>query len=341
MTALARGEVDRFIAHPDPRKPVILIYGPDAGLVSERAAAIASAAGVAAKETFEILRLDGDELAGDALRLTDLANSVGLFNSRQIIRIRVGPKNILPAVEKLLRAPPIDSAVILEAGDLKKTAPLRAACERSQNAAVIACYLDEPADVRRLIEESFRAAQISMEREALETLVSFLGGDRLSTRAEIDKLVAYAGAGGRIDPQDIDAIVGDVGAAAVTEAIDGAFSGDARAMLLALAKLTASGERPEGVLSAALTHAWSLAQGLAQVETGQSPRTVAERAVPFFRRRPLYERQLQIWRKEGLAATIRLIGESLLSARMHAAMASSLVDRTLLRIAMGARKNAA
>lgn len=340
MTALARGEIERFIASPDPRKPLVLIYGPDAGLVAERGAAIAASGGAASNGSFEILKFDGDELAGDPLRLADQANSVRLFSSRQIIRVRVGSKNIAPAIEPLLRAPPLDSLVIFEAGDLKKTAPVRAACEKSTSAAVIACYSDEPADVRRLIEESFRVARISTERDAIDALVALLGGDRLSTRAEIDKLVAYAGDGGRVDLEDVEAVVGDVGATALSEAIDGAFSGDTRAMLPALAKLAASGERPDGILSSALNHAWSLAQGLAQVEAGQPPRTVAERSVPFFRRRPLYERQLQIWRKEGMAPTVRLIGESLLSARAQADMAASLVDRTLLRIAISARKNA-
>ena len=37
MVALKAGEVDAFVARPDATRPVVLILGPDAGLVRERA----------------------------------------------------------------------------------------------------------------------------------------------------------------------------------------------------------------------------------------------------------------------------------------------------------------
>ena len=37
MTAIKASEADSFIARPDPARPVVLVYGPDAGLVHERA----------------------------------------------------------------------------------------------------------------------------------------------------------------------------------------------------------------------------------------------------------------------------------------------------------------
>ena len=43
MTAIKAADVDRFIAKPDPRMPIVLVYGPDAGLVRERVDALAAA----------------------------------------------------------------------------------------------------------------------------------------------------------------------------------------------------------------------------------------------------------------------------------------------------------
>jgi len=37
MTAIKASDVDRYIARPDPAQPIVLVYGPDAGLVRERA----------------------------------------------------------------------------------------------------------------------------------------------------------------------------------------------------------------------------------------------------------------------------------------------------------------
>ncbi len=43
MTAIKSSDVDRFIAKPDPSQPIVLVYGPDAGLVRERVDALVRA----------------------------------------------------------------------------------------------------------------------------------------------------------------------------------------------------------------------------------------------------------------------------------------------------------
>ncbi|WP_342360118.1 DNA polymerase III subunit delta [Terrarubrum flagellatum] len=298
-----------------------------------------SAASVAdPSDPFQLIRMEGDEIASDPLKLADEANAIGLFGGRKALRVRVGSKNIVSAVEPLLRAPPRDAAVVLEAGDLKKSAPLRVACEKSSTAAVIACYADDPAELQRLVSESFRKVGLSIDPEAEELLLSMLGGDRLASRGEVEKLITYATGSNQVTAEDVEAVVGDASAAALNEAIDGAFGGNTGQMLPALSKLLAEGERPDMILSAALTHSWTLAQALAQVDAGQQARTVAERAIPFFRRRAAFERQLQIWKREGMAPTIRQLGESILASRANSELAIATLDRTLLRIALGARR---
>ena len=44
MVALRGKEIDAFLARPDPARPIILLYGPDAGLVRERADALLASA---------------------------------------------------------------------------------------------------------------------------------------------------------------------------------------------------------------------------------------------------------------------------------------------------------
>ena len=42
MVALKANDVDSFVARPSPERPVVLLCGPDAGLVHERAEKIRS-----------------------------------------------------------------------------------------------------------------------------------------------------------------------------------------------------------------------------------------------------------------------------------------------------------
>ena len=60
MVALRGKEIDAFLARPDPGRPIILLYGPDAGLVRERADALLASAVDDPNDPFSLVRLDGD-----------------------------------------------------------------------------------------------------------------------------------------------------------------------------------------------------------------------------------------------------------------------------------------
>src|SRR4029453_15761473 len=65
MVALRGKDIDAFLIRPDPGRPIILLYGPDAGLVRERADALMASAVDDPNDPFSLVRLDGDELAAE------------------------------------------------------------------------------------------------------------------------------------------------------------------------------------------------------------------------------------------------------------------------------------
>jgi DNA polymerase III subunit delta len=71
MVALRGREVDVFLKTPDPGRPIILLYGPDAGLVRERADALVSSAVDDPADPFALVRMDGDELSAEPSRLVE------------------------------------------------------------------------------------------------------------------------------------------------------------------------------------------------------------------------------------------------------------------------------
>jgi DNA polymerase-3 subunit delta len=82
VVALRGREIDAFLARPDPGRPIILLYGPDAGLVRERADALLASAVDDPTDPFSLVRLDGDELAAEPSRLVDEAMTIPLFGGR-------------------------------------------------------------------------------------------------------------------------------------------------------------------------------------------------------------------------------------------------------------------
>ena len=69
------------------------------------------------------------------------------------------------------RPPSPDCRVVIEAGDLKRNAPLRALCERAANAAALPCYADGERDIQRLIDDEMREAGLTIAPDARAALV--------------------------------------------------------------------------------------------------------------------------------------------------------------------------
>src|SRR5437868_7995534 len=141
MVALKASEIERFLARPD--RPIVLVFGPDAGLVRERVEALVRGSVDDPKDPFQLARLDGDELASEPTRLVEEANTIPLFGGRRAVWVKAGGRNFAPAVESLLAAASPECRVVIEAGELRKNAPLRVLCERAKNAAALPCYIDD------------------------------------------------------------------------------------------------------------------------------------------------------------------------------------------------------
>ena len=142
MTAIKSSDVDRFIAKPDPALPIVLVFGPDAGLVRERVDALVRASVDDPNDPFALARIEGEELSGNPSRLVEEAHTVPLFGGRRAVLVKAGARNIAAAVETVINAPSNECRVIIEAGDLRKNAPLRALCEKAKVAAALPCYID-------------------------------------------------------------------------------------------------------------------------------------------------------------------------------------------------------
>src|SRR5258707_11740923 len=98
MVALRGKEIDTFLARPDAGRSIILLYGPDAGLVRERADALIASAVDDPNDPFSLVKLDGDELSAEPSRLVDEAMTVPLFGGRRAIRVRAGSRSFASGV---------------------------------------------------------------------------------------------------------------------------------------------------------------------------------------------------------------------------------------------------
>jgi DNA polymerase-3 subunit delta len=249
MVAVKPSDANAFISRPDPARPIVLIYGPDSGLVHERAQALVNVSVDNPSDVFSLIRIDGDELSANPYRLVEEANTIPMFGGRRALWVKAGSRNIASAVEAVLAAPSPDCRVVIEAGDLRKTAPLRTLCEKAKNAAVIACYADSDRDVAQVVDDELQKAGLAISPDARAALLPFLGGDRQATRNELRKLALYVHGHDRITVEDVMAVVADASAVALDNVIDAAFGGKPADVETHFAKARGEGTAPGAIVS--------------------------------------------------------------------------------------------
>ncbi len=341
MTAVKAADVDAFIARPDPARPVVLVFGPDAGLVSERVNALVKASVDDPNDPFSLVRLEGEELAANPGRLVEEAQTIPLFGGRRAAWVKAGSRNIAPAVEALLALPASECRVVIEAGDLRRSAPLRTLCERAKNAATLPCYPDSERDLARLIDSEMRAAGLTLAPEARALLVPLLGGDRAASRNEIRKLVLYARDAGQIGGDDVAAVVSDASTLALDELVDTAFAGRPAELEAQLAKARAAGSAVGSIFFAAQRQLAQLHKWRTAIERGGYFSLDSVQPPLHFRRKSLVEVALKQWSAKRLTAAMAELAEAVLTSRRTPALADTIAERALLSIAVKARRNAA
>ncbi|WP_230531694.1 DNA polymerase III subunit delta [Microvirga roseola] len=339
MVAVKAHEVDGALRRPDPRIGVFLFYGPDTGLINERAKALAERSVTDPSDPFQLIRIDGDDIASDPARLSDEAGTMGLFGGKRAIWIKATSRNIAPAVDAVLKGELQDTTIVIEGGDLQKSSPLRTLCERSQKALALPCYADSGKDLGTIVEETLKNNGFSISRDARAALLASLGGDRLATRGELAKLMLYAHGKREITLEDVDAIMSDVSSLAMDAVVDSAFAGEGTGLETGSRRLAAEGVHASVLLGAALRYALMLLTARLAVEEGRPiPAVMESMRSLHFRRKPLIERHLQRWTSGSLKDAIAMIQASLLETRRLSDLGDAIAAKTLLDLARAARR---
>ncbi len=341
MVAIKPADVDAFIARPDPARPVVLVFGPDTGLVSERVNAVITASVDDPADPFALARLESEDVSADPARLVAEAQTIPLFGGRRAVWVKAGSRNIAPAVEALLDAGALECRVVIEAGDLRRNAPLRSLCERAKNAAALPCYADSERDRGRLIDQEMRAAGLTLAPEARALLIPLLGGDRAASRSEIRKLTLYAHGREQVGIEDVAAVISDASALALEDIVDAAFAGRPAELETQLVKARTAGSAAGSILFTAQRQLAQLHKWRGVIEGGAGFSLDTVQPPLHFRRKAAIEAALKRWNAARLTTAMAELADAVLEARRKPALADAITERALLALAANGRRSAA
>ena len=332
MVAYKSSAVASFVKAPTPECRAVLVYGPDAGLVAERASALAQMFARRSGGQTEVVRLDDRDLGEDPARLEVELRTAPLFAAQSVVRVTAGPK-LDPTSLRALLATEFDNPLIVEAGNLRPDSGLRKLFESHKTAAALPCYGDA-STLSRLIDGELAEAGLTIDRETRDYLMTRLGADQALSRAEVVKLALYAQGAGHVDHEDIDAIVGDAAETALENFVYAASGGDAKAALIELQRLAAAGTDKGAALSALGRHFTQLHRVAATVSSGgsveQSVKSLRPR--PHFKREPAFLAHCKRWGAARLARTLPLIQEAVRRTRRSPELEGAFAERLVLTI---------
>lgn len=339
MVAVKAPQAEAFLAKLDPRLTAILVFGADAGLVSERARKAAEAMAKRDDPPGEILRIEDPDLEQDPDRLAVELQTMAMFGGRKVVRTTQSRRVTAAALKPLLEPGALIGSLVVEAGNLRADEALRKLFEVPQHAAAIPCYADEARDLDAVVRAELSAAGLSITADARQLLVSRLGADRALSRGEIAKLALYAAGKGTIDVDDVEAIVGDASELTVSAIVMAAASGQAARALSELDRAVAAGESAQGMIVMLQRHMQRLHRLVTGIEAGRSFEDAARGLRPplFFKEKPQIEAQCRLWDGRRLAQALSAVARAAKDARLAGALETTVAERLLLDLAMLAR----
>lgn len=337
MASVRPGDIPKFLESGGRGAAVILIFGPDEGLVRTRGRTLSGSVLGAGHDQMQLVEFDSDEINADPARLLDEANAISMFGGKRAIIVRQAGKLSKAAWQPLLDVPPLDSVILLLADDLAKTSPLRSAVENADRFFAIACYPPSASDLQAVIDDKCRRAGLSITPVARAALVEVLGTDFALSEGEIDKLILYCHGQMSIDVADIEASIADSSDAAGTSSIDCAFEGRVEEIDGEVTRSFRDGINPSGLLALALNHAFLLRR-LAEAHRTGSLDTAMRAERIFFRRQDRVRTQAQRWGQPMLSRVIDALATAQEASRRHSAIERAIVVRTLWSVAMASRR---
>ncbi|MFS8114622.1 DNA polymerase III subunit delta [Rhizobium jaguaris] len=335
MAEIKSHEFEGFLQSAARNYRLFVVYGPDRGLVSERAGQIAGKTGVDLNDPFSLIKLDVGDLHNDAGRLLDEVNAIGLFGGEKLVWIRgaANEKALVDSLQVIADNPPDASFVIVEAGDLKKGSGLRKVGETSRAVATIPCYSDDIRALNGLIDTELANENLRITPAARQILLELLGGDRIASRNEVRKLALYCRGQGTIEEDHVVDIIGDASAVSADDAVDAILKGDSEAFLNSMQKIASSKTPMFLVLQGCLRQFQLLDMMRTEMDEKRVPPAQVMQTLGrhlHFRRKPIVEQALKSWTAPAIAREMNRLQAAILQTRQRASLEDTIATQTLL-----------
>ena len=336
---IAAGAAETFVKNPPADVRAVLLYGPDAGLVRERAEALVKRVADDPADPFRVAEFAAASLRDDPARLADEAQALSLTGGRRAVRVREAGEALADPFESFLDGAVGEALVIVESGNLGPRSKLRKLFESARHAAAVPCYADDGRALQSVIRDALGRRAIRVSPDAMAYLLVNLGGDRMVSRTELDKLALYVGDGNEASLADAAAVVGDSAAMTLDDLAFAVGAGDLAGLDRAVGRAFREGAAPVSVLRACARHVQRLHLAAGMVAEGRPPEAAVKALRPpvFFKQESAFLAQLRRWPAVALGEALARLTEAELACKSTGMPAETVCAHALTRLCAEAR----
>lgn len=333
---IATKDISSFLKSPAQGSKAILLYGPDLGLIRERAQDIIKQQLGSPHDPMNLIELMEEQIKTDPARLHDEMSAFSLLGGggNRVVYVRDAGDKIAETVATLFDELKPTAYLILASDDLGTTSSLRKACEASRDIAAVACYRDEGRSLDLVIKEYLDKAGIRASRDVLQFLASHSGSDRQVTMRELEKIVLFQGTDSYLTLENVVQLVGQNDFFTLDDLAGAVAMGQMSSIESFLKRMLLENVQPIAIVRGVQRHF----QRLYQVKTAAAEGGSVEHAMSalrppvYFKFAPLFRQHLGRWSAPNLARALVALLQTERDIKTTGSNAPLLLSRGLFRV---------
>lgn len=330
-------QIDAFLKSPDKAVRAVLIYGPDQGLVKERAKILGLKIVPDLNDPFNAAHLTGELIEADAARFFDEVNAQSLMGGTRLIRVTDVDHKFAVHLKDWLKSDPTDGAlVVIEGGALGPRDALRKYCEEAPNAAALPCYVPDERDMMVFIRDQIKEQGKAIDGDAVSWLSQALKGDRATAKMELEKLCLYVGTTqNMITLRDAQASCGENGDQGLDDLVEATFGLNPLKSMTSLHRLLDEGTDIIVIERSLQNHIRRLHQVKIDIEeNGQSIESAMKKLQPpvFFKQEDRFKSQVNKFSGPYLRRLLARLSEIEAETKRTGTPSKALIADALLKL---------
>lgn len=338
---ISAGKVDAFINGLDSFVLSVLVYGPDSGLVSQRASVIAKHIVNDISDPFLVVDLNADSLKSDPAKLADEISAISFGGGRRLVRVRDATAGVGAIFKDAFSNVPENAAegafVLVTASDLPPSSGLRKLFEAGENIAALPCYQDDIRSIRNVIGAELRKREISFSEDVVTYMAENCRGDRMVVINEVEKLSIYAGSLKEVTLDDAKACIGETTESSFDDICNALASGNQAVLEKHLRRALHQGAMPVSIFRAAQRYFQRIHLVVGYMAEGREMEQAIGKLRPpvFFKQLPDFKSHITRWnrRRSALWRVMDVLYSGEMECKKSGAKPELICSRSLMRAA--------